>query len=240
MGRKCSRSVAGVCRASTTSRTFSRQPFSCWPIRRQPSPGTNRWKAGCAPWPAGWSCMRVPVHGNGKAGSDRSLPWEEPGLRNTAAFCPIRIIPSTIPTRKWRRRDIRRVLHAALGQLPEKYRAPVVLCYLEGKTNEEAARQLGWPAGTMSRRCSAALTAQAEAGPMRFVDHTLRSLCGIRVRPSRAARPAKSACDRFRASGHAVAPLSLGVRDEPGIAAPAITWGWPGFPRARTGRGSRS
>jgi RNA polymerase sigma factor (sigma-70 family) len=50
------------------------------------------------------------------------------------------------------RRDFRRVVHAALGQLPEKYRAPVVLCYLEGLTNEEAARQLGWPAGTMSRR----------------------------------------------------------------------------------------
>ncbi len=36
--------------------------------------------------------------------------------------------------------------------LPEKYRAPVVLCYLEGRTHEEAARQLGWPAGSMSRR----------------------------------------------------------------------------------------
>ena len=49
-------------------------------------------------------------------------------------------------------RDLRRVLHEALYQLPEKYRAPVVLCYLEGKTNEEAARELGWPAGSMSRR----------------------------------------------------------------------------------------
>jgi DNA-directed RNA polymerase specialized sigma24 family protein len=29
--------------------------------------------------------------------------------------------------------------------------APLVLCYLEGKTNEEAARELGWPAGSMSR-----------------------------------------------------------------------------------------
>ena len=157
-----------------------------------------------------------------------------------SGFLPDQDHPLYDPHEEMERRDIRRVLHAALGQLPEKYRAPVVLCYLEGKTNEEAARQLGWPAGTMSRRLQRALTAQAEAGPMRFVDRTLRSLCDIRVRPSRAARPAKSACDRFRASGHAVAPLSLGGSDEPGIAAPAITWGWPGFPRTRTGRGSRS
>jgi RNA polymerase sigma factor (sigma-70 family) len=50
------------------------------------------------------------------------------------------------------RRDLSRVVDEALGQLPEKYRAPVILCYLEGKTNAEAARQLGWPAGSMSRR----------------------------------------------------------------------------------------
>lgn len=48
--------------------------------------------------------------------------------------------------------ELRRILADALDELPEKYRAPVVLCYLEGKTNEEAARQLGWPAGSMSRR----------------------------------------------------------------------------------------
>src|SRR5262249_41539962 len=39
-----------------------------------------------------------------------------------------------------------------LLRLPEKYRAPVVLCDLEGHTREEAARRLGWPAGSMSRR----------------------------------------------------------------------------------------
>ena len=29
---------------------------------------------------------------------------------------------------------------------------PVVLCYLEGLTHEEAARQLGWPMGTLGVR----------------------------------------------------------------------------------------
>jgi RNA polymerase sigma factor (sigma-70 family) len=60
------------------------------------------------------------------------------------------------PVRDYRddmeRRDLSRVVDEALGQLPEKYRAPVILCYFEGKTNAEAARQLGWPAGSMSRR----------------------------------------------------------------------------------------
>src|SRR5262249_7966558 len=52
--------------------------------------------------------------------------------------------------------DLRPVLHAELDRLPEKYRAPVVLCYLEGKTNEEAARQLRWPVGTVKTRLTRA------------------------------------------------------------------------------------
>jgi hypothetical protein len=43
-------------------------------------------------------------------------------------------------------------LDAALGELPEKYRAALVLCYLEGKTQEEAARRLGCPLATVRTR----------------------------------------------------------------------------------------
>ena len=48
--------------------------------------------------------------------------------------------------------DLRSVLHEEIRRLPEKYRAPVVLCYLEGKTNEEAAKQLCLPVGTVKAR----------------------------------------------------------------------------------------
>jgi hypothetical protein len=62
--------------------------------------------------------------------------------------------PVTDEPRAWD--ELRPVLDAELARLPVKYRAPVVLCYLEGKTNEDAARQLGWPTGTVKCRLSRA------------------------------------------------------------------------------------
>lgn len=50
------------------------------------------------------------------------------------------------------RRDVRRLIDGAMEELPEKYRAPLTLCYLEGKTNHEAAAALGYPVGSISRR----------------------------------------------------------------------------------------
>jgi RNA polymerase sigma factor (sigma-70 family) len=44
------------------------------------------------------------------------------------------------------------ILHEELVRLPEKYRTAVVLCDLEGLTQEQAARQLGWPDGTVRSR----------------------------------------------------------------------------------------
>ncbi len=50
------------------------------------------------------------------------------------------------------RHELAPALHEELSKLPEKYRAALVLCYLEGKTYAEGARQLGCPLGTLSIR----------------------------------------------------------------------------------------
>jgi RNA polymerase sigma factor (sigma-70 family) len=67
---------------------------------------------------------------------------------------PGRIADSALPDAAWR--ELRAILDEELIRLPERYRAPLVLCYLEGTTNEAAARQLGCTKGTVSSRLARA------------------------------------------------------------------------------------
>lgn len=108
----------------------------------------------------GWLCAaarRLALHSRATTSRRRlrESPFVSLRMEDSQADAddlPERFHPVCDPLEEIHRRDATRLLHGALRQLPEKYKAALELCYLEGKTNEEAARQLGWPAGSMSRR----------------------------------------------------------------------------------------
>jgi Sigma-70, region 4 len=47
---------------------------------------------------------------------------------------------------------LRSVLDEEICRLPEKYRAPIILCHLESKSQDRAARELGWPKSSLANR----------------------------------------------------------------------------------------
>src|SRR5262245_8680717 len=51
------------------------------------------------------------------------------------------------PDLSWR--EASTILHAELNRLPDKLRLPLLLCYLEGQSRDEAAAELGWSAGVV-------------------------------------------------------------------------------------------
>src|SRR5438105_11614785 len=59
--------------------------------------------------------------------------------REAAIERPITQAPADL---SWR--EACAILHAEIDRLPESYRLPLILCYLQGVARDEAARRLGW------------------------------------------------------------------------------------------------
>jgi RNA polymerase sigma factor (sigma-70 family) len=105
--------------------------------------------------------------------------------------------------------ELERVLHEELGRLPEKYRDPLVACYLQGQTTEEAAQRLGCPRGTVLSRLSRGrdllkrrLASRGVTPAASGVAVTLASSAGVAVSPALAGATLK--LGRALATGRAL------------------------------------
>jgi RNA polymerase sigma factor (sigma-70 family) len=81
--------------------------------------------------------LRVARKANAEA-----MHLKQPDARNTGALAPD-------PQAEVSWHEMQEILDEELEQLPDRYRLPLVLCYLEGRTRDEAAVQLGWTQGKL-------------------------------------------------------------------------------------------
>ena len=93
------------------------------------------------------------------------------------------------------RRELLNLLDKELDRLPDKYRVPVVLCELEGRSRKEAARTLGLPEGTLSSRLAQAKKMLARRMSRQGVSLTVGALVSLTVRP---ASPATTSSSRLK------------------------------------------
>jgi RNA polymerase sigma factor (sigma-70 family) len=130
---------------------------------------------------------------------------------------PIPDVPAReAPDREWS--DVGPVLDAEIGQLPEKLRAALVLCELQGLDRAAAAERLGVPVGTVSSRLSRAKDALRRRLVRRGITLSLAALALILTQAARAAGPpprvrqTTEAAARFVAGSAAGTPAALATR----------------------------
>jgi RNA polymerase sigma factor (sigma-70 family) len=104
-------------------------------------------------------------------------------------------LPEAEPVPDLFRRELTAVLDEEVNRLPTKYRVPIVLCYLEGKTNEQAARLLGCPVGTVSAQLCRARERLRSRLTRRGVALTSGLLGGILAEAANAAIVPQALCE---------------------------------------------
>jgi RNA polymerase sigma factor (sigma-70 family) len=97
--------------------------------------------------------------------------------------------------------DLREILHDELNRLPERFRAAVMLCLVEGLTHEQAARRLGWPLGTVESRLARGRARLRARLTRRGLVPTISTIAAaFAVNPAQSAVPANLAESTTRAA----------------------------------------
>jgi hypothetical protein len=118
---------------------------------------------------------RAPRHESPSAGSHR---WSNAKRRALESW--VREVPRA-QAGPATGNNLRPVLDEELSRLEERLRVAVVLCDLEGKCRKDAARQLGWPEGTLLSRLATArrlLVAQLARRGVRLSNGALAATLG--------------------------------------------------------------
>ena len=107
--------------------------------------------------------------------------------------------------------DLRPILDEEVGRLPERLRLPLILCYLEGQTNEEAARQLGCPIGTVFSRLAKGRTILRTRLARRGLTLSAGTLAALLTQQVATASPAPALVAAALKSAHIIVGAKAGA-----------------------------
>ena len=134
MDRWCSAPAVPFCGTNRPSKTRFRPRFWCWSA----AAGSLWVRDSLGPW---LYQVAVRVSRSARSAEIRRRRHEREKAEQTDI---------SVFDRAWD--DLGPVIHEELARLPEQFRAAVVLCCMEGLSQQQAAGQLGWPLGTLQSR----------------------------------------------------------------------------------------
>jgi RNA polymerase sigma factor (sigma-70 family) len=130
--------VLGVCRRLLRDHHDAEDAFQATFLVLAKKAGSVRWRGSVTSWLFEVAC-RTARKARGAAARRRALEGQVRAMR------PSDPVPRPEPA------DAGEVIEE-FNRLPDHYRAPLLLCHVQGQTTEEAGRLLGCPAGTVKSR----------------------------------------------------------------------------------------